>query len=184
MPRIQGDNLFLAGLLLLCHLGRRAAAGAGAPRGPRPRERAKITGKGVEGDYLRSLHTRIHYRFANKFIEDVAAKRPKTDPLNNPSLRTEVNFGVRWDGTVTDAIVTEKSGLPAFDQAAIAAIRGEKPSIRPRRPSCLAMTASRTSAGCSRATTICVVWAPSGASRRRWRRRCPGCSCKGASRKR
>ena len=53
-------------------------------------------------------------------------QRPPTDPLNNPALRTEVNFGIRWDGTVTDAVVTEKSAVPAFDQAAVAAVRGER----------------------------------------------------------
>src|SRR6187549_1250529 len=35
----------------------------------------KITIPGPEGDYLRNLHTRIHFRFANRFIEDVAAKQ-------------------------------------------------------------------------------------------------------------
>ena len=134
MPRFQSDKLFLAGVLVLllpsgAFAQQQAPAGSAAPApaaSAAPDSEPKITTKGVEGDYLRSLHTRIHYRFANKFIEDVAAKRPKTDPLNNPSLRTEVNFGVRWDGTVTDAVVTEKSALPAFDQAAIAAIRGER----------------------------------------------------------
>ena len=135
MPRIQSDKLFLAGLLLLIPSGARAQqqqAPAAPVATPAPAARAapdsepKITAKGVEGDYLRSLHTRLHYRFANKFIEDVAAKRPPTDPLNNPALRTEVNFGIRWDGTVTDAVVTEKSAVPAFDQAAVAAVRGER----------------------------------------------------------
>jgi HEAT repeat protein len=137
MLRIQGYPLLLAGSLLLFSAGARAqpqqapprpaptAPAAVAPAAPAPTSEPKITVPGVEGDYLRSLHTRIHYRFANKFIEDVAAKRPKTDPLNNPTLRTEVNFGVRWDGTVTDAVVAEKSGVPAFDQAATAAVRGD-----------------------------------------------------------
>jgi len=156
MPSSQSDKLFLAGVLLLFPCGAHAqqpapaaspssaapATTAAPPTAAAPPTQAavpatppvaaaaagepKIAAKGAEGDYLRSLHTRIHYRFANKFIEDVAAKRPKTDPLNNPALRTEVNFGIRWDGTVTDAIVAEKSSLPAFDQAAVDAVRGER----------------------------------------------------------
>ena len=137
MPRFQSDKLFLMGLLLLLPSGASAqqqagpAPAASAAAAAAPQSEPKITAKGVEGDYLRSVHTRIHYRFANKFIEDTAAKRPKTDPLNNPALRTEVNFGVRWDGTVTDAVVAEKSGLPAFDQAAVAAVRGENAKYPP-----------------------------------------------------
>jgi len=83
----------------------------------------KITIPGPEGDYLRNLHTRIHFRFANRFIEDVAAKQPPTDPLNRPGLRAEVLFGVRWDGSVSDAVVSAKSGVNAFDQAALAAVK-------------------------------------------------------------
>jgi HEAT repeat protein len=133
MRMIQRHMLLLAGVLLLLPTGARAQqqaparppAPATAPVAAPPADaEPKITATGVEGDYLRSLHTRIHWRFGNKFIEEVA-KRPKTDPLNNAALRAEVNFGIRWDGTVTDAIVTEKSGLPAFDQAAVAAVRGD-----------------------------------------------------------
>jgi hypothetical protein len=82
----------------------------------------KITVPGVEGDYLRTLHQRIHFRFANLFIAD-AAKRPPSDPLNRPGLRAEIFFGVRWDGSVSDALVNQKSGVDAFDQGAVAAVK-------------------------------------------------------------
>jgi len=85
----------------------------------------KITVPGAEGDYLRTLHQRIHFRFVYRFIQDVASKRPATDPLNQPNLRAEILFGVRWDGSVSDVIVGQKSGVDAFDQAAIAAVRVE-----------------------------------------------------------
>jgi HEAT repeat protein len=87
-----------------------------------PAGEPKITVPGTEGDYLRTLHNRIHFRFAGTFIGD-AAKRPATDPLNQPSLRAEVLFGVRWDGSVSDAVVDHKSGVDAFDKAALAAVR-------------------------------------------------------------
>jgi hypothetical protein len=85
----------------------------------------KITIPGAEGDYLRTLHQRIHFRFAHRFIEDVAARRPATDPLNRPDLRAEVFFGVRWDGSVSDVVVNQKSGVDAFDKAAVATVRVE-----------------------------------------------------------
>jgi HEAT repeat protein len=104
------------------------AAAAGPPAEP------KITIPGTEGDYLRTLHQRIHFRFAHRFIEEVAAKRPATDPLNKPGLRAEILFGVRWDGSVSDVIVNEKSGVEAFDQAAVASIRVEGNRYPPPPP--------------------------------------------------
>ena len=83
----------------------------------------KITVPGAEGDYLRLIHGRIHFRFANRFINDIAAKQPATDPMNRPGLRTEIHFGLRWDGSLSDAVVNQKSGVEAFDQAALAAVR-------------------------------------------------------------
>ena len=100
-----------------------APAAAPAPASPAvapaPAVEPKITLPGVEGDYLRALHSRIHFRFATRFIEDVAAKRPANDPLNRPDLRAEILFGIRWDGSVSDAVVNEKSGVETFDQAGI-----------------------------------------------------------------
>jgi hypothetical protein len=99
-----------------------AAADSGEP---------KITAPGTEGDYLRRLHGRIHFRFANRFIDDIASKQPPTDPLNQPGLRAVVLFGVRWDGSVSDAIVDSKSGVPAFDNAALAAVRVDRGAYPP-----------------------------------------------------
>ena len=91
----------------------------------------KITIPGTEGDYLRALHTRIHYRFVTLFIEGIAAKKPPNDPLNNPGLRTEIFFGVRWDGSVADVLVNQKSGVEAFDKAALNALRDEHTRYSP-----------------------------------------------------
>jgi TonB family protein len=94
----------------------------------------KITIPGAEGDYLRTLHTRIHYRYAIKFIEGIAAKQPPSDPLNKPGLRAEINFGVRWDGSVSDAVVEGKSGVEAFDKAALTAVRDDNTRYPPPPP--------------------------------------------------
>ena len=70
-------------------------------------------------------------------------------------------------------VVNQKSGVDAFDQAAVAAVRVEAIATRRRPPSCSATTASRTSAGCSRATTTCAATAPCAGSRRRSREALP-----------
>ena len=111
-------------------------AGAAAPPPAPPAPAAEtgepaITVPGPEGDYLRALHTRIHFRFAHGFINAVAAKQPASDPLNRPGLRTEVLFGLRWDGSLSDAIVNQKSGVDGFDQAALAAVRPDSARYPP-----------------------------------------------------
>jgi len=119
-----------------------SATAAGADPAPAPAVAAgaapagepKITVAGAEGDYLRTLHTQIHYRFVNKFIDAVAAKRPAADPLNRPGLHAQLYFGVRWDGSVSDVLVAEKSGVEAFDQAAVAAVRGDAVHYPPPPP--------------------------------------------------
>jgi hypothetical protein len=103
-----------------------APAAATAPTAPTAEiGEPKITVPGAEGDYLRTVHARIHFRFAHRFINDIAAKQPASDPLNRPGLRAEILFGLRWDGSLSDAVVNEKSGVAAFDQAALAAVRGD-----------------------------------------------------------
>ncbi|HVV52109.1 MAG TPA: TonB C-terminal domain-containing protein [Polyangia bacterium] len=121
-------------LVLLATCGAAPTARAAPPRAAPPRADATprrpeppITTPGVEGDYLRALHRTIHFRWANMFIEEVADKRPPGDPLNNPSLETEILFIVRWDGSPAEVTVTKSSGVPAFDQAAIGAIKGDVP---------------------------------------------------------
>ncbi|MES1206869.1 MAG: TonB family protein, partial [Pseudomonadota bacterium] len=106
-----------------------AASAHGAAAAPAPAatgEEPPITTPGVEGDYLREMHRSIHYRWATKFIQEVAATRPPTAPVNQAN-DTEILFVVRWDGTPADITVTESSGVPEFDQAAVAAIRGTHP---------------------------------------------------------
>jgi len=107
-------------LLVACTLARAAEAAVPAPEPP-------ITATGAEGDYLRAMHRAIHFRWANMFIEDVAARRPPTDPLNKMSLETEILFTVRWDGSPAEVTVINGSGVAAFDDAAIHAVKGERP---------------------------------------------------------
>ena len=107
-------------LLAVCALAGGARADAPAPEPP-------IAATGAEGDYLRAMHRAIHFRWANLFIEDVAAKRPPTDPLNKMSLQTEILFTVRWDGSPAEVTVINGSGVAAFDEAAVHAVKGDRP---------------------------------------------------------
>ena len=120
MPRFRPLALVLLAAFQLASA--RGAAHAAA-RTPEP----AITTTGAEGDYLRAIHRAIHFRWAIEFIEEVADKRPKTDPLNNPALEAELLFTVRWDGSPAEVTVTKSSGVAAFDQAAIGAVRGNIP---------------------------------------------------------
>jgi hypothetical protein len=86
-----------------------------------------ITTPGIEGDYLRTLHYRIHWRWVHNFIEGVAMTRPKSDPLNDPSLTAEILFTVRWDGSTAEVTLSKSSHNKAFDQAAVASVRGDLP---------------------------------------------------------
>ncbi|HVZ74808.1 MAG TPA: TonB C-terminal domain-containing protein [Polyangia bacterium] len=83
-----------------------------------------ITVPGREGDYLRAMHARIHWRWARVFIESPAASQP---PLNDLSLSTEILFTVRWDGSPAEVTVSRSSGVKTFDAAAVAAVRGDVP---------------------------------------------------------
>ena len=73
-----------------------------------------ITAAGVEGDYLRSVHFRIHWRWTHGFIEAVAMQRPPGDPLNNAALQAEVLFTVRWDGSPAEVTLSGERGLSAL----------------------------------------------------------------------
>ncbi len=84
-----------------------------------------ITTPGAEGDYLREMHRSIHFRWAVQFIKGVVEKRPPSDPLNRAN-DAEVLFVVRWDGSPAEITVSESSGVAAFDQAAVEAIRGTR----------------------------------------------------------
>src|SRR5688572_28167949 len=75
------------------------------PPGPAPgtpptaSNEPKLNVPGREGEYLRAMHTVIHFRWATKFIDWVANKRPPKDKLNDMTLATEILFNLRWDGS-------------------------------------------------------------------------------------
>jgi len=120
LPLVLPLTFAAATALTLTGSGRPAVAGLAVGSEP------PITTPGPEGDYLRQMHWAIHYRWATRFIEDVVAKRPPTDPLNRAN-DTEILFVVRWDGSPAEITVSESSGVAEFDNAAVEAIRGNRP---------------------------------------------------------
>jgi TonB family protein len=123
---MRGSRFFALGLAVASGLAVSTARAADAPRAE-----PLITVKGTEGDYLRLLHRDIHFRWATQFIDGVADKRPAKDPLNNLKLQAEVLFTVRWDGSPAEVTLSESSGNQEFDQAAIAAVKGDRPFAVP-----------------------------------------------------
>ncbi|HXJ18808.1 MAG TPA: TonB C-terminal domain-containing protein [Polyangia bacterium] len=117
MGRFRPSVLALLALACLS-----AKAGAAEPAPATGDDEPPITTPGAEGDYLREMHRLIHYRWANQFIKGVADKRPAGDPLNR-AKDAELLFVVRWDGSLGEITVSETSGVPEFDAAAVAAIK-------------------------------------------------------------
>jgi TonB family protein len=130
-PRALAAGAILAGVGICAQTAPRAGegpdAGAIAAAVAQSEGEPPITVPGVEGDYLRSVHVRIHFRWVHNFVESIAATRPPSDPLNDPSLTAEVLFTVRWDGSPAEVTLSKSSGQRVFDQAAIAAVRGDIP---------------------------------------------------------
>jgi hypothetical protein len=86
-----------------------------------------IAATGAEGEFLRAMHTAIHFRWVKKFLEPTVKSRPANDPINSPDLEAEVLFIVRWDGSYGQVTIGDKSGLQEFDDAALEAVKAESP---------------------------------------------------------
>lgn len=85
-----------------------------------------IGGAGVTGDYLRAVHHRLHGGWMQDFVS-VAATHPTDHPLNAPTRQVSLAISIRWDGTVAERSVTQSSGAPEFDRAAMDIVRRAAP---------------------------------------------------------
>ena len=86
-----------------------------------------ITTPGAAGDYLRSVHQRLHGHWTQNFIRTVAATRPSNHPLNDPSRQVTIALTIRWDGTIAEATVKRSSGSAEFDGDALDIARKSAP---------------------------------------------------------
>ena len=107
--------------------GTASAAPPPSPAAFVPDGEPPIAATGAEGDYLRAMHTAIHFKWATKFVQATARSLPATDPVNAPNLEAEVLFVVRWDGSPAQVTLGDSSGVPEFDAAAMAAVSGDRP---------------------------------------------------------
>ncbi|MEO5769705.1 MAG: TonB family protein [Polyangia bacterium] len=78
-----------------------------------------VGGPGVEGDYLRVVHQKLHPGWVDGYIRVSPYK--VLGPANSQRM-TEVAIVIRWDGTVDKAEITKSSGVDDFDAAALNAV--------------------------------------------------------------
>ena len=83
-----------------------------------------VAGAGRDGDYLRSVHQKLHGSWVDGYLRitpyDVLGPDSST-------RETEISLTIRWDGTVEQADITKSSGSPDFDAAAMNAIWSSAP---------------------------------------------------------
>jgi TonB family protein len=106
-------------ILFVAAVSPRAAA-LGPVAAP-PAEPPILTG-GVEGDYLRAVHDRIHARWA-PVGASWSSSSSLGPPAGAPAREAEVFFSVRWDGTLAELSLVRSSGDRVFDGAALGAVR-------------------------------------------------------------
>jgi TonB family protein len=126
MWKRKGDSCAIAAMLGAWLAAARAFAAVPAPEPTKVAlvDEPVIPGDGIEADYVRALHERIHPLWTGLFIRGVAEKAAATSPLNNVGAHAAaVLFSVRWDGSTTDVALVSSSGVTPFDQAAVDAIR-------------------------------------------------------------
>jgi TonB family protein len=83
-------------------------------------------GLGAPALYVARMHRAIHPHWGNGFLLSLDV-RPPTDPLNRAELSVTVEVTVVPDGSIGTVTVARTSGQPAFDDAAVAAIRAAAP---------------------------------------------------------
>ena len=93
---------------------------AGGTEDRRSRRRGRLPAHAAPADPL-PFRQPVHRRRRRQ-----AARHRSAEPAGSAR---RVYFGIRWDGSVSDALVNDKSGVDAFDKAAVAAVRGETRSL-------------------------------------------------------
>jgi hypothetical protein len=72
--------------------------------------------------YLNDIHNRIHPIFADDFLGSLD-RLPRSDPMNRPDLKTEVEIVVsQLDGSLVRRGLTKSSGILQFDVSALASV--------------------------------------------------------------
>ena len=77
-------------------------------------------------DYLESVAGAIGPRWSS-FLEDLRVRLAPHEPLNDARLASRIEFVVESDGSLTDVVVIKKSGLAAYDAAALEVLADAAP---------------------------------------------------------
>jgi TonB family protein len=76
--------------------------------------------------YVNGMHRRIHSLFTDEFMASLDGL-PPTDPLNVPTLMTNLEITVNRDGTLSKIRILKSSGIAAFDNAAVDSVSRAQP---------------------------------------------------------
>lgn len=86
-----------------------------------------IKGDGEVGAFLRTLHERIHKRWAESFVRMVAEQLPKTNPLNDESRRVVMQIVATREGQIVSSTPLTLSGIQDMDAAVQEIVRESAP---------------------------------------------------------
>ncbi len=133
------------GLLLVAALGGCAGGAHGAVADGRdgarggPAGRPEPLGEPPPGDpaasgadYIEAVHARFRPAWG-AFLEDCRVRLPRDHVLNDSSLEAELAIALDRAGKLVDVSVAKKSGVAAFDEAAVEVVREARPMPVPPR---------------------------------------------------
>ncbi|HET6149384.1 MAG TPA: HEAT repeat domain-containing protein [Polyangia bacterium] len=126
MPvRRSSNHLFAAAFVLAILMT--AATAFGAPLDADKLEEPALAGTGIEHEYLRLLHERVHPRWAGNFLRLAAGTLPISDQVNDPARTASVDLVLGADGQIISIEVSKGSGFAGFDDAAREVLRDSVP---------------------------------------------------------
>ena len=91
--------------------------------------------RAIYAGYINSIHRRIHKRWADGFLITIDTTYPRSDPLQNPSLNTTLEFIIDASTGEFDAVnLVRSSGEYMFDAEAVATAWavGKRPNPPPQ----------------------------------------------------
>jgi len=126
MPfRRSSNHLFAAAIVLAILITAATAFGAGLDADKL--EEPALGGTGIEHEYLRILHERVHPRWAGNFLRLAAGTLPASDQVNDPARAATVDMILAADGQIIAIEVSKGSGFKGFDDAAQEVLRDSVP---------------------------------------------------------
>ena len=126
MPIRPSSNHLLTAAIVLALLIVAATALA-APLDADKLAEPPLAGTGIEHEYLRLVHERVHPRWTDNFLRLASGTLPASDPVNDPARATTVDMVLAADGQIVAIDVAKGSGFAGFDDAAREVLRDSVP---------------------------------------------------------